>query len=136
MTQQAEATATPHITFPIQAQAGSVTITVDRCPGGYALTTTALGQDTSAWCGGFTDLKTCLDEASRLLAAFEQHRTPDLVERHANGLRIRLAQQTSRPERMQDMAEIARLAAELAQLEDLSTKRNRARLVAQFADAA
>lgn len=123
----------PAITFPIEAQAGAATIAVHRIPGGYSLLTTALGQDLTDWCGTYTDLKAALGEASRVLAAFQAHGTADRIEAHANGLRIRLAQETSRPARMQDMARIRDLAAELDQIEDLGTKRARAALRNQFA---
>lgn len=128
-------TATPQINFPIPATAGSATITVDRVPGGYSLVTTALGQDTSAWCGGFTNLKTALDEASRILGLFEQHRTADRIEAHAENLRRQLDLLEKRPHGMRDNARIGHLYTELAALEDLSTKRARARF-AQYAEAA
>ncbi len=136
MTTSTAATATPQITFPIEATAGSAFITLDRTPGGYSLVVTALGQDTRAWCGGFANLKTALDEASRLLAAFEAHRTADRIEAHAETLRRQLDLLEKRPHGMRDNARIGALYTELAQIEDLSTKRARAQLAAQFADAA
>ncbi len=132
----AEVAPTPQITFPVQAQVGSVTISVDRTIGGYTLNTTALGQDLSAWCGHFADLKEALDEAGRIYRAFEAHRTADRIEMHAETLRRELATHQNRPQPMQDTARIGAIYTELAALEDLSTKRVRAALVAQLAHAA
>ncbi len=129
-------TATPQITFPIEATAGSITIAVHKIPGGYSLLVTALGTTYDNWCGGFTNVKTALAEASRVLAAFRRHGGPDQVEAHANALGIQLAAEQARPARMQDNARIGNLYTELAALEDLTTARNRAALTAQFAQAA
>lgn len=126
----------PQVTFPIEAPVGSVTIAVHRIPGGYNVLTTALGEDLSAWCGTFTDLKTALDEASRVLAAYQAYGSAQGIEAHANRLRIRLATETSRPERMQDTGTIGALYTELAAVEDFGTKRVRAALRNQFAEAA
>ncbi len=126
----------PHITFPIEAQAGSVTIAVHRIPGGYSLLTTALGTDLSDWCDTFRGLKAACDDASRILGLFRTHGGPDGVEQHANRLRIRLAVETSRPARMQDAAAIANLYTELASLEAPGARRVRAALRNQFAEAA
>ncbi len=131
----ATSTTTPQITFPIEATAGSITIAVHKIPGGYSLLVTALGTTYDNWCGGFTNIKTALAEASRALAAFNTHGGPRGVETHANALRIQLAAEQARPTRMQDNAHIGALYTELAAIEDLATKRARARL-AQYAEAA
>lgn len=137
MTTSTAPTATaPQITFPIEAQAGSVTIAVHRIPGGYSLLTTALGQDLSDWCEQFGSLKTAAAEASRVLAAFEQHGTAKAIDDHAGTLRRYLREQDSRPAAMRDNARIGATYTELAQLEDFGTKRVRARFAAQFAVAA
>ncbi len=135
MTSAAAATATPQITFPIEDTAGSATITLDRIPGGYSLVVTALGQDTSQWCGGFTSLKTAYHEVGRIRASFAEHRTADRIETHANSLRRELDLLEKRPHGMRDNARIGALDTELAALEALSTQRARAQLASQFATA-
>ncbi len=74
-------------------------------------------------------------EATRIRNLFDTYGGPRGVETHANALRIRLAAEQARPTRMRDNARIGALYTELAALEDLSTKRARARL-AQYAEAA
>ncbi len=139
-------------TNPTTAEAGTVVarrdldfvrIDIVKAVGGYTVIVFAGTATVDGWVDSYQAFDTARNAANHARQAFRTHGTAEAINRRRNQLAIQRAPLADRLDRSRDpqarhayTTQIEAIDTELATLEDLSTKRNRAQLVAQYAEAA
>ncbi len=139
-------------TNPATAEAGTVVarrdldyvrIDIVKAVGGWTVIVWAGTTKVDGWVDSYEAWDTARNAADHARCAFRAHGTAEAIDRRRNQLAIQRAPLADRLDRSRNAdarraytAQIEAIDTELAALEDLSTKRARAQLAAQFANAA
>jgi hypothetical protein len=138
-------------TDPTTAEAGTVIarrdldfvrIDIVKAVGGFGVIVWTGATKVAGWVDSYEDWETARNAANHARCAFRIHGTVEAINNRRNQLAIQRVPLADRLDRSRNpqarhtyTAQIEAIDAELDQIEDLSTKRARARL-AQFAEAA
>ncbi len=113
--------------------AGAVRIEIVSALGGYTVNTRLMAQSVEGWCGSYKTLDDARTAANHARTAFCQHGTVERINARRNALAIQRAPIADRQARSHTPwtygEQLDAIDTELATLEDLTTRNQRAQLI-------